>query len=56
MFGFIRETWILVIITGLKHFGIWFGFNELLLLVGRVDTVEPEKFKFELEEFKYECE
>ncbi len=29
-------TWTLVIITGLKYFRLWFGPNELLLLVGWV--------------------
>ncbi len=38
--GYIREigSLALVIITGFKYFGVWFGFNELLLLVGRIVT------------------
>ncbi len=36
MFGYIRNMDTLVIITGLKHLRLWFGPNELLLLVGRV--------------------
>ncbi len=32
----IYKTWTLVIINRLKHFGLWFRSNELLLLVGRI--------------------
>ncbi len=32
----IYKTWTLVIITGFKHFGLWCGPSELLLLVGRI--------------------
>ncbi len=37
MIGYIK-AWILVISTVFKHFGLYFGPNELLLIVGRVVT------------------
>ncbi len=40
----IYKTWTLVIIIGLKYFGLWCGSNELLLLVGRVVTDDASHY------------